>query len=195
MSIKLCTVDEIETRLDQDQSDQSIVTQLIYYYSDVFLTQLNRELEKKERTEYFDYERHLYLKAFPIDTGATIDVSLQGILGNSYDALSNGDDYEVYADKGLIRLFFTPVRRPKRIKVVYTGGFATDNNDPELILVNDAIKGAIIHQVSHTYRRRKELGATTVNYGRSGTSVSVAEPAKLLPEVQMVLDKYKRIAI
>jgi hypothetical protein len=182
VSINLITLDELKGFiLEKTNADaDTLLTNIITYVSKRFETYLNRSLKKEARTEYFDAgHRIYYLSAFPIDTTTftvTLDSTVQTI----------DDNYYLWEDKGKLEFYVkTSYIKPKQLKVDYYGGYAEDSG---ILDIPDDMKYACLLQCSFLYRRRKDIGLTSINLPDGSANVYTQG---LLPEVKDVLNKYK----
>ena len=143
-------------------------------------TFLNRDLEKKARTVYYDAGRKLYfLSAYPIDSTAILTV-----IDETTTRIINSD-YYVWYDEGLIDFYTIPTyNRPKQIAITWTGGYVNTNAVP------GDIQLAVIMQTAFVFRRRKDIGLTSISMPDG--SISVNAPTELLPEVKAVLKSYRK---
>lgn len=143
-------------------------------------TFLNRDLEKKARTTYYDAGRKMYfLSAYPIDSLLTLT-----IVNDTTTQVLNTDYYAWY-DEGLIEFATIPVQtRPKQMTFTWTGGYANTYAVPA------DIQMAVIMQAAFVFRRRKDIGLTSISMPDG--SISVNAPTELLPEVKAVLKSYRK---
>lgn len=143
-------------------------------------TYLNRDLEKKARTIYYDAGRKLYfLSAYPIDSVLTLTVI------NDITTQVLNTDYYTWYDEGLIEFYAVPTQtRPKQITITWTGGYANTYAIPA------DIQMATIMQVAFVFRRRKDIGLASISMPDG--SISVNAPTELLPEVKAVLKSYRK---
>lgn len=156
---------------------------------------LDRELEIKARTIYFDVEENqsvFSLPAYPItalecwnDTGRTFP-AISKVDPSNFTFL--GDDgtlkFDAYCGTGLL------VSGSRVLKITYTGGLAADQaalqtNFPDLEM-------AARIQAAFIYKKKDKLGLGAESVG--GGSISVADALELQPEVKSILDGYKRYA-
>lgn len=151
------------------------------------------------------------------------DVSVWEDLSRIFDSstLVDPTKYQVYTERGILRIgkaknksmgglawmdryfsdyywddyffdrFFEGRREFLRgrqvIKVQYDGGYDSDT-------ILKSLKMALITEIGFRYRRRKDSGLSTVTYP-DGSIVKMAEVKQFLPQLQAVLDKYKRMSI
>lgn len=140
---------------------------------------LNRNLEKAQRTEYFNPgKRRFFLSSFPIDLTAAFTVTVDSAVKTI------GTDYWVWSDSGMIEFSTIPAStNPQSISVTYTGGYLAGD-------IPDALQLATIMQAAFLFRRRNDLGLSSVSMPDG--SLSVNNPTKLLPEVVDTLKAYRR---
>jgi hypothetical protein len=74
------------------------------------------------------------------------------------------------------------------VRVKWTSGFGTD-----VVHVPEDIRSAAVLQVTFWWQRRNELGIAS--RALQGGSVSVATPAKILPEVEETLAEYATVSL
>lgn len=158
----------------------TLLTLLLTQISKRVETFLNRNMEKAERTQYFNAGRKYYfLPAYPIDSEATLTVTDDGTV-QTVD-----DDYFVWHEDGMIEFDTTPTRTdPKQIAITWTGGYADADAVPA------DIQMATIMQVAFIFRRRKDIGLNSISLPDG--SISVNAPTELLPEVKAVLKSYRK---
>jgi len=120
-----------------------------------------------------------YLPAFPIDLSSTLSV-----VNDSTTQVINSDFY-VWEDSGLIEFTQIPsYNRPKQLSFAWTGGYASVD-----VLPND-LHLAVILQSSFVFRRRKDIGVSSISLPDG--SLSVNTPTELLPEVKSILKQFRR---
>jgi hypothetical protein len=182
VSINLVTLAELKGFiLEKTNTDaDTLLTNIISYVSKRFETYLNKPLKKELRTEYFDAgHRIYYLSTFPIDT-TTFTVTLDSIVQTI------NDNYYLWDDKGKLEFYITPSYiEPKQVKVEYYGGYAEDAG---ILNVPDDIKYACLLQCSFLYRRRKDIGLTSINLPDGSANIYTQG---LLSEVKDILNNYK----
>ncbi len=102
--------------------------------------------------------------------------------------IMEAEDFWVDSPRGIIRrvdggIFLAGVAV---IKVKYDGGY-TPTSLPK------PLKRALLKQVSYSFRRRKDLGLAAVTYPDGTINKMVTD--EWLPDVEKVLDGYKRFAL
>jgi hypothetical protein len=151
---------------------------------------LNRLLVKQERTVYRNAgKRYYYLPAYPIDESATLTVVCDGV------TQTKNTDYFVWSDEGLIEFQKDAIpsyQDPKEVVITWTGGYATSGEgDTECLAVPEDIQDAALKQVVYNYRRRKDIGVSSISMP-DGSVTKMPIDASLLPEVKDELIKYRR---
>lgn len=98
-------------------------------------------------------------------------------------------EYYVWEEEGLIE-FVTPpsYTLPRQVKIVYTGGYSVDTST-NIVNVPDDMKRACLMQVAFDFRRRKDVGVTSISMPDG--SISIQSPSTLLPEVTRILKMYR----
>ncbi len=174
-----------------------LITLIIQQVSARIETYLDRLLKAEERTVYYDSGPDtFFLQAYPIDIEETFTVTLDGVA----QVLTTDDidgDFNLYAVEG--KIFFpcgTGGISPQALKIVYTGGYAEDpiaeGEDTGVLAVPDDLARACLMQVMFDFRRRNDLGLSSVSMPDG--SVSVAQgPSGLLPEVRYILKSFRRL--
>lgn len=179
----LTSVTDVKTFLEiTNTAHDSLLTLIVTMVSARIETYLNRNLEKVERTQYFDAGgRYYFLPAYPIDLTAALTIT------NSDAAQVINSDYYVWETQGLIEFPSPPSYvNPKQIKIVWTGGYATYDVLPQDIQLATVLQSAFV------FRRRKDIGLNSVTMPDG--SINVNAPTSLLPEVQKILAMWRRQA-
>lgn len=182
--MKLVSVLEVKDFLEKTDSEHdSLLSNLIEDISSRIETFLNRNLTKTEYTEYFNGGRHRYhVKAYPIDTGQTITVSISGTTSYTIN-----NEYYVWEDEGIFEFVTAPsTTLPKQIKLVYTGGYTETNG---VLQVPTDIKRACKMQVVFEFRKRSNLGNKFTSLPDGGVSVEYG--GDLLPDVKKILKAHR----
>lgn len=185
--MKIISLDDLKEFLGEDAigtSKDALLTSIIEYVSPRIESYLNRYLRKETRQQYFNAGKRLFsLSAYPIDSTTTqVAVLLDGI------TQTVNLDYSVWDDFGAVEFHYTPSYvEPKQILVEWVGGYAEVDG---VLSVPDDIKFAALLQCSYVYRRRKDVGATSMSMPDG--SVSSSGGMQLLPEVKEILGVYKR---
>ncbi|HQG81820.1 MAG TPA: hypothetical protein PLU14_00295 [Caldisericia bacterium] len=176
--------------------NDSLLDVFIAFNSNRIETFLNRNLLKKERTEYFSSGRRLfYVSAFPIDSTATLTVSY------SDSALTENEDYYVWYDEGVIEFFteFTETR-PKEVSITYTGGFSSLETLTvtgfatvfDVVGVPPIISIACARQTAFDFMRRRDTGIVSLNTRDGSFSTLFVD---LLPDVKQALLPFRRTPV
>mgnify|MGYP001222820502 CR=1 FL=1 len=194
--MQLITISNLKMFLDgkSDTQHDRMLELIINGVSDIVQTHLNRYLLKAEYTHYFEADnlrKAFYLPAYPVDLinelfTVTIDDDEQTI----------DDDYYVREEEGLIVFYLPPIyTHPKNIKVVWTGGYETiddSSDDDGSLAVSDTIKLAVCLQCSYVYRRRNDIGVSTLVLP-DGSIKKSSKAYRLLPEVVSMLENHRRV--
>lgn len=186
---------EIETaKTDYD----SLLVMIIKQVSDRIQMFLNRNLQKQERTQYFTAGRKTYfLDSFPIDAVASFTV----VLDETVQTIN--DDFWVWPNSGTIEFDSAPSYiEPRQLYITYTGGYATTDTavgvsgistvtETVLLDVPDSLSYACMLQSSFMFRRRKDIGISSMSVPDGSFNTLYA--ADLLPEVKHSLMQYRKI--
>ena len=191
IGIRLVSLTDLKTFIEKtDTVHDSLLKMIIENVSASIETYLNRNLLKAARTVYRDAgRRYYYLPAYPIDESATLTVTYDGTLQ------TKDTGYFVRADDGLIEFQKSVVpiyTDPKEIVIVWTGGYAA-SADNECLDVPYDMKEAALRQSAYNFRRRKDIGISSISMPDGSISKNPID-AFLLPEVKDLLRNYRRPA-
>lgn len=152
----------------------ALLSTLITRVSARIETFLNRNLEKKARSMYFNAGRKIYfLPAYPIDLASSLSVTYSGTV-QTID-----DDFFVWEELGKIEFYIETTRtEPKEIYIVWTGGYLVAGLPEDIVL-------AATMQTAFVFRRRKDIGVNSIALPDGSLSVNV--PINLVPEVKSML--------
>lgn len=184
--MKLCSVADLKVYLEKpDNQQDTLLGMIIDQVSQRIETALNRKLTKVARTEKFNGGRRLYyVAAYPIDEALALTVVVEGV------SKVKDTDFFVEPTSGLIEFWLETVfTKPRGVVITYTGGFATDT-PTQLVSAPDDLKRAALLQAAFDFRRRKDIGLSSVTMPDG--SVAVESPASLLPEVKSILKAYRK---
>lgn len=154
---------------------------------------MDRHALRTSRTEYHDATpgmRLLRLKGYPVTTLTSVYYDEDQAFAAS--SLMTSDDYYdvTLDDTGALRFKWPfAYEYPRSIKVVYTGGMATDTDS--FIDSYPDIAGAMDMQAAHEWQRRGAMGVSSVNHP-DGTTVSMTSD-RWIAAVKQVLDYYRRL--
>lgn len=180
--MKLVSLDKLKILLEkEDETHDDILNMIIEYNSQRIEGYLNRKLKYNTYTEYFSGDsRRFFLSAIPIEKDS-VKVYYEGLL------LSEGTDYQVWFDSGLIEFISDlPKNAIKSIKVEYKGGYKED--DYGVLEVPDDLKYACLLQSSWEFRNRDTSGFFSINLPNGSIST---RPVDLLPTVKQILKQYR----
>lgn len=191
-SLMLVSLSDVKAFLDITVTDyDSLINTLIINVSDRIQTFLNRKLLKEERTQYFTTgKRKYYVGAYPVDSTVTVTV----VVDTSTQTVN--DDYYLWADEGLFEFDYTTLfTQPKEMYITYTGGYAGSltmigSKTTYVLEVPDAMSYACLLQVAFIFRRRKDIGLTSISMPDG--SVSTLYAGDLLPEVKNILKMHRK---
>ncbi len=191
--MRLVSLVDVKVFLEKTDADQDELLGLIIDHVSGWIEEyLNRKLTKESRTVYRDAgKRYYYLSAYPIDESATLTVTYDGVLQ------TKNTDYFVRADDGLIefhKFAISTYDDPKEMVIVWTGGYASaGSDDSECLSVPMTIQEAALRQCVYNFRRRKDIGLSSVSMPDGSVSKSPIN-SFLLPEVKDLLKNYRRPA-
>jgi len=196
MSIMLISVADAKSFLEIDESISTFDTLLsgiIKGVSARFELYLNRNLKKESRTEYFQAGgRKYFMSAYPIDSTITPTV----ILETTPQTID--EDFYVWWDDGTFEFDYnTSYVGPKQLIITYTGGYPTTTTaiggttvSDTLLTSIDSLWYACLLQVAYVFRRRQDIGLTSVSMPDG--SISSAGGMELLAEVKKILSGLRK---
>lgn len=146
----------------------------------------------------------LSLQSLPIDIAQPVEViydPLGRFSGNQTFIVVNPDNYVVDEDNGLLHLRFPMARGRRRIRVTFTGGFASagTGGDESLSVALEAggfedLRQAAVIQTQFLFLKldRENVGKKA-DRKQGGASLDFMKGAGLAPEVGSLLTNYKAI--
>lgn len=153
---------------------------------------LRRRLDKTDRTEIFDGERlpSIFVDAYPIDTGATLQVwqDADRVFGSD-TLLTKDDDYFVYDLAGEFRHVSRWPRGNRILQIQWTGGLLTAHatGTPQWL------KMPALIQCLHVFNAIGQAGWASRSL--EGGSISFPQRAWLLTEVKQMLAPERRLLV
>ena len=195
--MKIISLAEIKTRIEREPDNtefDTMLTQIIEGYSAIFSIYMNRPLLKTVRTEVSEGSgEELWLQAIPVDIKEPIVIYEQNRTDKQVLSADDGD-YTIFPSTGQVLIREASMSRPAVHIVTYTGGFSADGdgvlNFAEDMDFGNALKQAMLAQVSTHWKRRDNLDATAISI--EGSSQTIAAASNLLPEVKLVLEQFRR---
>lgn len=178
-------VDKADVKAIMEKTDtthDAIITSLIQRVSKSMETYCNRSFKKESRTEVFNAgKKYYFISALPVDTSVALTVTLTGI------TQTVNSHYYLWEDIGLIEFITSPTdTTPKAVSITYTGGYTETDS---VLAVPDDLKHACIEQVIFLFRRRKDIGLSSVSMPDG--SINVLSPNDWLKSVLGVLNHYR----
>lgn len=192
--IALCLPGDIKTLIDKEldaESEQTLIA-LINAFSEACQRRdaMNRLLEKKTYTEYFDGDcRLIVVQAPPIVDDNTLAV-YEDVERQFTTALVKYDDYSLLdnGENGAIkRLIGRFPYGAHIIKAVYNGGLVL-NADGQITVPYD-LRNACAMQVSYWFKNRNDLGLQSISM-QSGT-INLPNPSDFLLPVKKAILSYR----
>ncbi len=168
-------------------TEDVIIEEIINGVSSAFNSYTQRKLAVTDYDIYLDGNKKpiLFLPAWPI-------ISVSSVIEDG-TTLTEDDDFKVYYDLGfLYRVDDNWSEGKKNIRVQFAAGYDCLGTSPTL---PHDIKLACLKQVAFEYKKykNKDWGEQSRTYPDG--SITKSTNSNLLPEVEWVLDKYKRIVI
>lgn len=191
--MRLVSLTDLKVFLEKTDTNQdTLLRMIIEHVSGWIESYLNRNLLKAARTVYRDAgKRFYYLPAYPVDESAALTVVHDGT------TQTKDTDYFVRADDGLIEFQSSSIPSytdPKEVVITWTGGYvASGEGDTECLDVPSTIQEAALRQCVYNFRRRKDIGISSVSMPDGSVSKSPID-SFLLPEVKNLLNVYRRPA-
>lgn len=192
----IVTLSEMKAELGlTDTTDDAALTLWMAALDGRFDSFLNRTLARSAAAEeIFDGGgKMLLLARFPVESVASINVD--GAALWAADTLLDADAYRLNKTRG--RIYYGtsgdiawPAGR-QNIRVIYAGGYVGAGELPAAgqTAMPEAIRRAYLMQCGFEWRNRSHLGQASVS--AQGAGINLA-PAKLLPEVETILEEFKR---
>jgi uncharacterized phiE125 gp8 family phage protein len=162
MSIQLIDIADVKAFLEiSDTSFDSLLTSMVQDISQRMENYLNRTLKEDTYTEYFEVGRRNYwVKAYPISTVSSVVVDSTTQVEDT--------DFFVRENEGLIEfLNKTSGTKPKKVVITYTGGYTETSS---VLAVPDDLKRACVLQTAYEFRRRKDIGLSSISMPDGSTS-------------------------
>lgn len=184
---------------------------------------ISRELDKRERIEYFDspntYKAYydftspenpsgLYgpvarsvrypLKAFNVDIGQTFEIRYDSTRDFTDDlTIVPASDYTLDAPRGIVMLRHLMLEFPQSVKITYTGGYAASSEGDLSATIPTEIKMACLAQVMHMFGKftAENIGKTADTTDGKALGGPYAAKMGLVPEALSLLTKYKAVGI
>jgi len=191
--MRLVSLTDLKAFIEKtDTTHDQLLSGIIERVSFVIETFLNRYLLKAARTISRDAgRRYYYLPAYPIDEAASLTVTCAGA------AQTKDTQFFVRANDGLIEFQKSSVPTytdPKEVVIAWTGGYvASGESDTECLDVPYDLKEAALRQSAYNFRRRRDIGISSVSMPDGSISKNPID-AFLLPEVKDLLKNYRRPA-
>jgi hypothetical protein len=166
------------------QKDDKLLGIIIEQVSARIESFLNRDFVSQARTVYFDAgRRKYYVNALPVSLSPTAPVVTVNGVTQTVDS-----DYWIREEEGLFEFLYAPTyTKPKEVVIVYTGGYTADSDG--ILPVPDDIKRACLFQSGHDYKRKDEIGLSSVRMGDGSANVNTK--MELLPEVVRILKSHR----
>ena len=191
--MRLISLTDLKSFLEKtDTVNDQLLSGIIERVSSVIEKYLNRYLLKATRTVSRNAgRRYYYLPAYPIDEVAILTVTYAGV------AQTKDTQFFVRAVDGLIEFQQNSIpvyTNPKEVVINWTGGYAASGeSDTECLDVDDDLKEAALRQSAYNFRRRRDIGVSSVSMPDGSISKSPID-SFLLPEVKGLLVNYRRPA-
>lgn len=208
--VKFCTQEDVKEFAPINASFSSLdsrldiviasATQLIKQYC-------NRDFDKIVRTEFYDTPKFrivtpfkFFIKEPPIDIAASFSFKLSSAFDWSDSTeLEEGEGKEFTIDKlkGVITLFKATSKLRMSAKIVYTGGYAIDGTDSDLIIVPSEVKQATVLQANWLLQRALSQDMAQTEDVKSGERVALDKGAigDLLPEARGLLASHRHMLL
>lgn len=197
---RLCTLDDIKDRLAITTTDYDImINRIIAGIDGLFESYTLRKLllNPADETIYTTGRgRKLLLPRFPIVSITSVtETDDYDFEGDAAQALVADTDYRLIDNKILYRIntVWNPIE--DGIRIIYRGGYTSAGQTVgggEFALPDDLREAAIL-QASFVYKRRNDIGLTSISV--TGGSIDSFSAMDLLPMVKMTLEKYRRLVI
>jgi hypothetical protein len=202
-------------------SQDAKLTMLINAASALIEQAISRELDKRQRVELFDSPntyRSYYdfadvenqggsyidprpvryvLKAFNIDTNATIEVRYDPTYAFDDSTVVPATNYTVDATNGLLQLRYAMFEAKGSVKVTYTGGYTVNAEGNLSDSIPVEFKMACLAQVIHMFNKftADNIGKNSDTTDSKQGNVPYATRMGLVPEALSLISRYKVVGV
>uniref|UniRef100_A0A6M3L4L4 Putative head-tail connector n=1 Tax=viral metagenome TaxID=1070528 RepID=A0A6M3L4L4_9ZZZZ len=180
----LTTWTQVNAFLNFGTAVQTMAESLIDQASWFLNTATNRQLKARTQVEYIsgDGDQVLILKHPPVATVASIYDDVSRGFGTATLMSASAYTYDNTTDEGIVWLIgISATVGTRNVKITYTGGYSTVPYDIEM---------ACIKLVDWWYKDFSDHRTGFVNATEGGESVTYQK--EIPPDVQRVIDKYRR---
>lgn len=200
MSLDICTLNDVKTRLGHDlagDEHDTALTSVIEGIQGIFENECQRKLfiPAADVTEYYTGQSDmLMVKRYPIVSVTSIKEAYDYDFDNA-DALTENDNFRILngGKSGVIKRIHTRWQsQDDGIQIIYSGGFCAAGVEPEAgetALPSD-LREAAIEQASFIYKRKDDIGLSAQSFGDA--SMSKFSRIELLPMVKAILKDHRR---
>lgn len=204
-----------------NNSQDAKLTLLINSASALIEQTISRELDKRQRVEYFNAPntyRAFYafndaenetgavidprpvryvLKAFNVDTGQLFEVRYDPTRVFGADTVLDASAYSLDAANGLLLIRHPMYECTQSVKVTYTGGYAANSEGNLSDTIPGEIKMACIAQVLHMFGKftAENIGKSADTTEARGGSNRYAAKMGLVPEALALIARYKPLGV
>lgn len=198
---RICTLTDVKDRLGIDKTDyDELINRIIVGMEAIFNGQTNRELivTAADVTDYFaGMGTMLQLKRYPIVSITSIKEALDFSFASAAVLVADTDYRQLAGgERGMLyRIYMNWSQVPDSVQIIYRGGYCSAGQTPdtgEHGLPPD-LREAAIEQASFIFKRKDDIGLSGVGF--EGGSISKFSAMKLLPMVEEILKKYRRISL
>jgi hypothetical protein len=186
---------------ETEVGDDELLASLLEGVSATVEGALDRGVETKERTEYFNVDagqQLLLVNSWPITsiTSITENTGDRTFADDSADTTAvAATDYTFLPDEGgMGRVYMHShvlTGGPRTVRIIYEGGMAETTD--ACVLAYPDLAQAVDLQSAFLFKRRNFLGVSGL--GTQGGSVSFLDKLELLPQVKDTIAGYRRIGI
>lgn len=198
---RVCTLADVKERFGIDKTDYDLaINRIIVGLEALFDSHTNRKLivNSADVTEcYKGLGTLLQVSRYPIVAITSIKEALDFNFASA-TALVADTDYRQTANgkRGILyRIYTNWSQVPDSIQIIYRGGYCAAGQTPgqnEVALPAD-LREAAIEQASFIFKRRDDIGLSGVGF--EGGSINKFSAMKLLPMVEEILKKYRRLSL
>jgi hypothetical protein len=198
---RICTLADVKDRLGESGAEHdTLLDRLIASLESLFDSYTGRHLmlPSADVTEYYSGRGpFLQLRRYPLVAITSIKVALDYDF-TAADALVANTDYRI-VNNGLngilVRIYSVWDTLQDSIQVIYRGGYCAAGVTPGegQTALPDDLREAAIEQATFFFKRRDDLGLSSVSF--QGGAISKFGAVDLLPIVKRVLDNYVLLTV